>query len=280
MAEGRFQRWSRLKRKGGADDRDEARVEEARVEETRAEEARSRRGSAAPVVGELPGGRLKRTVVPPLPPLAADAPEDDDLAATTPAAEATPETDAKPENAIEVDALAGQAAAEDLFDGIEDRELTEEEQAAIADLPPLDGLTKDSDYTPFLQAGIPDIIKRKALRLLWRRDPFFNLRDGLNEYDDDYTIINTAISELTGNYKVGRGYLSDQELRDMTPERTRKAFGMDDEAEAVAAEESEADDGDDEAKRQPAAADVAGTGPDEAAADDDEVGDGEDEPLS
>lgn len=280
MAEGRFERWSRLKRKGGAEDRDESRTEEAR----------DRRGSAAPTVDALPGGRIARHVVPPMPPLAGDAEDDDDRLTRGVGHEATAEEVAGeregarlPEPThpgVAADGLAEQAAAQNLFAGIDERELTEEEQAAVADLPPVESLTKESDFTPFLQAGVPDFIKRKALRVLWRSDPFFNFRDGMNEYDEDYNVIHRVITELTGNYQVGRGHLSEEELRKMTPERARKAFGMDDDEEA-AEEESEAAATDSRSETETISpADDPETRPesDEMADAEADVGEGEDEP--
>lgn len=263
MAEGRFQRWSRLKRKGGADARDEARLEEAR----------DRQGSAAPTMEELPGGKLSRTVAPPLPSLAAEEADDPKADVVLPPT---------PPGAVEVDALAGLAATEDFFAGLEEGELTEEEQAVVADLPPLDSLTKDSDFTPFLQPGVPDIIKHKALRLLWRKDPFFNIRDGLNDYDEDYTVLHKVISELTGNYTVGRGHLSEDELREMTPERARKAFGMDEEegAEEASGDSEGPPDSGETAAATEGRGDINAPKNGPAETDLDDVGDGEDEPLA
>jgi hypothetical protein len=55
-----------------------------------------------------------------------------------------------------------------------------------APLPPLDTLTIDSDYTPFMQPGVDDAVKRGALRKLFS-DPRFNVMDGLDVYIDDYS---------------------------------------------------------------------------------------------
>jgi Protein of unknown function (DUF3306) len=53
-------------------------------------------------------------------------------------------------------------------------------------LPPIDSLTIDSDFTPFLQPGVDPALKREALRKLVR-DPRFNVMDGLDVYIDDYS---------------------------------------------------------------------------------------------
>lgn len=53
-------------------------------------------------------------------------------------------------------------------------------------LPPLDSLHEDSDYSAFLKAGVPPDLQRDALRKLFR-SPKFNVRDGLDDYDLDYS---------------------------------------------------------------------------------------------
>lgn len=53
-------------------------------------------------------------------------------------------------------------------------------------LPPLESLTYESDYSAFLSEKVEEAVKRKALRMLFHH-PSFNLVDGLNDYDDDFT---------------------------------------------------------------------------------------------
>ena len=53
------------------------------------------------------------------------------------------------------------------------------------DLPSIDSLTKDSDFTAFLREGVPDHLRKLALRKLWRVDPVFSIIDGLDDYDED-----------------------------------------------------------------------------------------------
>jgi hypothetical protein len=57
---------------------------------------------------------------------------------------------------------------------------------APSELPPVESLTFDSDFTAFLQPGVDDKVKRAALKQLFR-DPRFNIMDGLDTYIDDYT---------------------------------------------------------------------------------------------
>jgi hypothetical protein len=56
-----------------------------------------------------------------------------------------------------------------------------------AALPSLESLTIDSDYSPFMQPGVDENVKRSALRKLLRH-PRFNVMDGLDVYIDDYSL--------------------------------------------------------------------------------------------
>ena len=54
------------------------------------------------------------------------------------------------------------------------------------ELPPLESLDEDSDYSAFLGDGVPADVKQKALHKLFH-SPKFNIRDGLDDYDLDFT---------------------------------------------------------------------------------------------
>lgn len=74
------------------------------------------------------------------------------------------------------------------------------------DLPEVEDLDENSDYSAFMQDDVPEEKQRAALNKLWRVDPGFNFRDGLDDYDEDFTIVE-AIAETV--YKVGKGMLGD-----------------------------------------------------------------------
>jgi len=57
---------------------------------------------------------------------------------------------------------------------------------APAPLPPVESLTPESDFTPFMQADVDAGTKRAALKVLLS-DPRFNVMDGLDVYIDDYS---------------------------------------------------------------------------------------------
>lgn len=58
-----------------------------------------------------------------------------------------------------------------------------------ADLPDVDSLDKDSDFTAFMQDGVPEALRNRALRKLWTTDPVLANLDGLNDYDEDFGAI-------------------------------------------------------------------------------------------
>ena len=53
-------------------------------------------------------------------------------------------------------------------------------------LPPIETLTADSDFAPFMRAGVDPELRREALKKLLH-DRRFNVMDGLDVYIDDYT---------------------------------------------------------------------------------------------
>lgn len=79
------------------------------------------------------------------------------------------------------------------------------------DLPPIDSLDSESDYTPFLGENVPEELTRKALRKLWSSDPVFANLDGLNDYDDDYSKLGIVKTIVETAYKVGKGIVSEDE---------------------------------------------------------------------
>ena len=55
-----------------------------------------------------------------------------------------------------------------------------------ADMPDINSLTFDSVFSDFMSPGVSDELRKRALRKLFHSE-VFNVRDGLDEYDGDYT---------------------------------------------------------------------------------------------
>lgn len=70
---------------------------------------------------------------------------------------------------------------------------------AAEDLPDIDSLTAESDFTAFLKEGVPAELKRLALRKLWSSDPVLANLDGLVDYGEDYTRITGGIAAAAGS---------------------------------------------------------------------------------
>ena len=68
-----------------------------------------------------------------------------------------------------------------------------DEKTEPLDLPDIETLDKDSDYSVFMKEGVPEQLKKLALRKLWLSDPDLAVLDGLNDYDEDFRIIPEAI---------------------------------------------------------------------------------------
>ncbi|MFN0160719.1 MAG: DUF3306 domain-containing protein [Burkholderiales bacterium] len=60
-------------------------------------------------------------------------------------------------------------------------------KAAPADLPSIDSLTPDSDFSRFMRPDVPLASRNAAMKKLFT-DPHFNVMDGLDTYIDDYTV--------------------------------------------------------------------------------------------
>ena len=63
---------------------------------------------------------------------------------------------------------------------------TEQAQQEPIPLPPLESLDENSDYRGFLDSRVSEDLHRLALRKLFH-SPRFQILDGLNDYDEDYT---------------------------------------------------------------------------------------------
>ena len=86
-----------------------------------------------------------------------------------------------------------------------------ENVAVPEDLPDIDTLNKDSDFSLFMREGTPEHLKKIALRKLFNSDPAFSVLDGLNDYDDDYSMIGMVAEAVSTRYKPGQGIVSPED---------------------------------------------------------------------
>lgn len=74
------------------------------------------------------------------------------------------------------------------------KELTDE------DMPPIEELDEESDFSPFLSSGVSEGLRRMALRKLFTSAKF-NVCDGLDDYAEDYTKFAPLGDTITADMK-------------------------------------------------------------------------------
>ncbi|MCY4541980.1 MAG: DUF3306 domain-containing protein [Rhodobacteraceae bacterium] len=87
-------------------------------------------------------------------------------------------------------------------------ERPDEEILAELNLPDPDTLEKGDDFSLFMKSAVPERIRRRALRRLWRSNPVLANLDGLVDYGEDYTDAATVVENLSTVYQVGKGMLA------------------------------------------------------------------------
>ncbi len=94
-----------------------------------------------------------------------------------------------------------------------------------ADMPDIETLNEDSDFSPFMSTGVSDGLRNLALRKLFMA-PVFNIRDGLDEYDEDYTSFEKLGDIVTADMKH-RIEIEAQKLREKLTEQGKSETGDD-----------------------------------------------------
>lgn len=105
---------------------------------------------------------------------------------------------------------AEQAAEQAAAEARQQQELAEksdEEILAELDLPDPDDLIKGDDFSAFMAKAVPEHIRKRALRKLWRSNPVLACLDGLNDYDDDYLAGSYGNAPIKTSYQVGKGLM-------------------------------------------------------------------------
>jgi hypothetical protein len=87
----------------------------------------------------------------------------------------------------------------------------DKEPKAELELPPIDSLGKDSDFTVFMREGVPEALKQQALRKLWASDPAFGAPDILDIHALDYSHLGRTQEVVRTSYQVGKGFIDEVE---------------------------------------------------------------------
>jgi hypothetical protein len=80
--------------------------------------------------------------------------------------------------------------------------IEEEEAPALTDddMPPLETLGEDDSYSDFLSPEVSEKLRKVALRQLFH-GAGFNIRDGLDDYDEDFTIFKPLGDIITADMR-------------------------------------------------------------------------------
>lgn len=101
-------------------------------------------------------------------------------------------------------------------------------------LPPLESLGEDSDYSAFLDANVAPDLRRQALHKLFH-SPKFNVRDGLDDYDLDFSNLeplgDVITAEMRHRIRVEFERLAAREAESAAPEEAPVSAASVDEPE-------------------------------------------------
>jgi len=92
------------------------------------------------------------------------------------------------------DPSESQSALPQQSEGDSEKVLTDE------DMPDIETLTPDSDYAGFFSPEVSESLRRLALRKLFQGAEF-NIRDGLDDYDQDFTSFTKLAGVITADMK-------------------------------------------------------------------------------
>lgn len=112
---------------------------------------------------------------------------------------------------VKAEADADKLAEETALEAEQQQALAEKSDEEILDelgLPDPETLSKGDDFTAFMTKAVPEHIRKRALRKLWRSNPVLACVDGLNDYDDDYLTGSFGNAPIKTSYRVGEGLLA------------------------------------------------------------------------
>ena len=116
----------------------------------------------------------------------------------------------------------------------------------------LESLTYTDDFTIFMKDWVPQAVRNRALRRLWRTSDVFDGLDGLVDYGDDFAIAPAAVGSITSSWQPGRGFApGENEPAAPEEEAGSETAGEAADQEAAAGDDSPPDD------RHPADAEAA-----------------------
>ena len=119
----------------------------------------------------------------------------------------------------------------------------QEEQEVIltdADMPAVETLNQGSDYSGFLNKGVSPELRKRALRHLFSH-AIFNERDGLNDYDEDYTTFEPLGDTVTSDMRWHKARKEREEAERLAAEQEQAEQQQQEEAARAQARDPEAE---------------------------------------
>jgi hypothetical protein len=108
-----------------------------------------------------------------------------------------------------------------------------------SDMPALETLDERSDYSGFLSPKVTENLRRRALRKLFHL-PGFNVRDGLDDYDEDFTVFEPLGDVVTADMRHRLEQEAERAKEALQQEQTAGGDGpSEDEPSEVVAESSD-----------------------------------------
>ena len=123
-----------------------------------------------------------------------------------------------------------QAEEQAAFDNMSEAEVLD-----ALDLPNPDDLKQGDDFAAFMSKAVPDQIRRRALRTLWRSNPVLANVDMLVDYGEDFTDAAMAVENIQTAYQVGKGML--KHVEEMARQAKERASPSEPEEEVLEEEE-------------------------------------------
>jgi hypothetical protein len=97
-------------------------------------------------------------------------------------------------------------------------------QTPKPELPAIDKLTPESDFSAFMHPKVEDALRRVALKKLFRGDPHFNLPDPFEPYSRDWNIADPIPDEMLKTLNQARTLLlSDEEKLELAKQEAAAA---------------------------------------------------------
>jgi len=103
------------------------------------------------------------------------------------------------------------------------------ETQPLPELPPIDELTPDSDFQPFMDPRVEDGVRRAALKTLFRSADF-NITDGLDVYAEDYSKLEKLTPAMVATLKYAQRTLLGQDDGKQMTARAAASDGLQGEA--------------------------------------------------